>query len=761
MGTGYSIAEQANEQNKPPALSDEWEYIATTSRMQDTVGIWDILSILWQRKGLILAIVTSVTAAALIVLFQVQPTFRAQSLVLIESSSPDITSLANVAVGMPADPESIQSEMVVLRAPSLAKEVIERLGLARDPEFNAALRPPGWLEGTISQYLRPVVAWLGAALGRNNRNAERQAHDNTDNAAAAKKQRVGAQRSDMIRIFLDKLEVSVQGNSRVIAVGFSSHDAQTAAQVPNILAEVYLQRQRAAKQKIAELDTQLLGKRVAALRQKVESADQAVEAYRKESGLLQGDKGSPLIMQQLTDTSTQLTLAQAARSKAQARLDQIEALARTPGGIESSNDVMDSALIPYLREQKIELQRKKGELTAKLTDQHPAVLRLQADIREMNARIKAEEKRVVEGYRSDVAATKAQKNSVQNEFDQFKTAVAEANEKEIKLRSLQREADADRTLLATMLSRLKETRQQQDVGTQQADARIVSLADVPINPAFPKKGAMVTLALVGSSLLSVLIVLVSEQRDRGFRSNKQIEQALGMPVFGAVPKLGASNSFLKVSNAYKIFDESNPALKEAMRSIYGSIVLSHRDRSPRKILITSSVPNEGKTAIAVNLARMEALAGKNVVVVDADLRSPDIHHAFASPKAPGLVELVTGDVGIDTVLRKDSTSGAWFITAGTAASDPLAILTSQWLDEILDRLTERFDLVIFDSPPSNMFVDARILSTKIEKTLFVVRWGGTPQEIVRDVFKRHAQSGAHVSGVIFSMTSRRTYSQYG
>lgn len=761
MGTGYSLAEQANKQNKQLALPAELEYIATTSRMQDTVGIWDIFNVLWQRKWLIVAIVTSITVVAGIVLFRVQPTFRAQSLLIIQARSPDIASLANVAAGLPADPESIQSEMVVLRSPGLAKEAIDRLGLAQDPEFNAALRPPGWLEATFSQYLRPVAAWLGTTLGLDSRSAESQVHGSAKSAAASDKRHVGAQRGDVISAFLDKLEVSVQGNSRVLAVAFSSHSAQTAAQVPNTLAEVYLQRQRDAKQKIAELDTELLSKRVAALRQKVQSADQAVETYRKKSGLLQGDKGSPLIMQQLTDTSTQLTLAQAASSQAQTRLDQIEALARTPGGIESSSDVMNSALIPYLREQKIQLQRKKGELSAKLTDQHPAVLRLQAGIQEMNARIKAEEKRVVEGYRSDVAATKANEKSVQNAFDQFKTGVADANEKEIKLRSLQRDADADRTLLATMLSRLKETQQQEGMKSQQADARIVSLADVPNTPDFPKKGAMMALALVGSLLLSVLIVLVSEQRDRGFRSNKQIEQALSMPVLGAVPKLGALSNLRKGSNTYKLFDQSDAALKEAMRSIYGSIVLSHRDRSPRKLLITSSVPNEGKTAIAVNMARVEALAGKNVVVVDADLRSPDIHHAFASPKVPGLVELVTGDASIDTVLRKDSTSGAWFITAGTAASDPLAILTSQRLDEILDRLTERFDLVIFDSPPSNMFVDARILSTKIEETLFVVRWGGTPQEIVRDVFKRHAQSGAHVSGVIFSMTSRRTYSQYG
>ncbi|GAB3676712.1 GumC family protein [Salinisphaera aquimarina] len=761
MGMAHSLVEQENDNRKRLALPAELEYIATASRMQDTVGLWDIFNTLWRRKGLILAVVASIMIAVSIVLLQISPTFRAQSLLIIGSRSPDVASLVNVAVGLPADPESIESEMVILRSPSLAKKVIDRLGLQDDPEFNPALRAPSWLAAKVTRYKRAIAVWSSNVFELGGPAVDEQSVVDAVSAPESGSQRSGAELADVIEAFLEKLEVSVQGNSRVLSVAFSSHSAETAAQVPNTLAKIYLQGQRDAKQEMARLDTELLNKRVDSLRTKVEAEDQAVESYRQKSGLLQSDQGSTLITQQLTDTSTQVTQAKIERAQAEARLEQIQKLAQTPAGIEASSEVMNSALIPYLREQEVQLLHRKGEMSAQYAPRHPAMVNIQRDIGALRSRIKNEEKRIVDGYRNDVAAARVRERTIQNRFDQLKAEVGQANEKEIKLRSLEREAEADRSLLATLLSRLKETRQQQGMDVQQADARIVSLADVPSSASFPKTGAMLALALVGSSLLGMLIVLISEQRDRGFRSSRQVEETMRMPVLGSVPKLGVFSKVRNRSIAYRLLDQSNVAVREAMRSIYESLLLSNRDGAPKSILITSSVANEGKTAIAVSLARMEAFTGANVLVVDTDLRSPDIHRAFNATESPGLVELVTGEAELDETLRKDPESGAWYVTAGRRTADPLTILTSERFGDLLGVLSGRFDLVIFDSPPSNMFLDARILSAKVEKTLFVVRWGETPQELVLEVFKRHAQSGAQLSGVVLSMTDGKRRSQYG
>lgn len=758
MGTGHSLS-APSDRGKEVAFPPELEYLATSARMRDTVGIWDVLETLWRRRWLIAAVVISVMAAAVLVLLQIQPTYRAQALLIIESRSPNIASMVNVAFGQPADPESIQSEMVILRSPSLAKKVIDRLDLDQRPEFNPALRPSGW-------------GWIGVAKAQSRKPASRMSEDIliplgptqprlSGAAALPSAMRPNSEQASVINAFLEKLDVSVQGNSRVISVVFSSHDPQIAAQVPNTLVEIYLQDQREAKREIAELDTALLAKQVSALRGKVEAEDQAVEAYRKKSGLLLSEQGSPLINQQLSDTSEELAAARAERWRAEARLEQVKELARRPGGIDSSSELMDSALIPFLREQEVELQRKRAEMSVRYGPQHPAMTGLGRDIGELRARLAAEKQRILDGYRTDLVAARRKEAQLQAHFDTLKVEVAQANEKEIKLRSLEREAEADRALLATMLARLKETRQKRSIDAQQADARIVSLADIPSSAAFPKTGAMLALSLVGSTLLSMLIVLVSEQRDRGFTSRREAEEVLGIPVLGSVPKLSVFRKYGRRSIAHPLLDQSHFMLKEAMRSIYESILLSHRGGSPKSLLIASSVADEGKTAVAVGLARMEALTGSNVLVVDADLRRPEIHRVFRAAESPGLVELVAGEVELDAALNQDELSGTWYMTAGRHAIDPLDILTSSAFDDVLERLIQRFDLVVIDSPPSTMFLDARILSNKVEKTLFVVRCGETPQEVALDTLRRHAQSGAQISGVVLSMTDGKAEPRYG
>lgn len=755
MSTGRALSEQPGDRGNGVAWPVELEYLATTARMRDTVGIWDILNTLWRRRWLIGAVIASIMMATVVVLFQITPSYRAQALLIIEGRSPNFTSPVNVSFGQLADPESIQSEMVILRSPTLAKKVIDRLGLQQMPEFNPALRESGSLVAVWAEFQRLAEKGIESLFGQSYRQRSVIA------AASSSGQQTGAVGANVINAFLDNLEVSVQGSSRVISLAFSSHDPDVAAKVPNTLAEIYFQEQRQSKREIAELDAAILDEQVAALRKEVDAEDQAVETYRKQSGLLRSEQAVPLTNQRIGDASRQLAQARASRWQAEARLNQLRELERVPGEIDSSSELMNSALIPFLREQEAELRRERARMSVRYGPKHAQMLSLEEGIREIQARLKAEKSRVIEGYRNDVVVARAREATLQNYFDRVEADVTESNEKEIKLRSLEREADSDRALLATMMARLKESRQQRAIDAQQADGRVVSLADIPSQAAFPKVGAMMALALVGSTLLSMLIVLVSEQRDRGFSSRREVEETMGMRVLGSVPKLEVFRKLGSRPGSHPSQDQSNVVLKESMRSIYESILLSDRENAPRSLLITSSVADEGKTAVAVGLARMEALTGSNVLVMDADLRRPDIHHAFGATESPGLVDLVTGEVDLETVLRRDQVCGAWYMTAGRPASDPLTILTSEAFDEILAKLVARFDLIIIDSPPSQMFLDARILSTKIEKTLLVVRCGETPQQVVQDTLKRHAESGARFTGVVLSMTDGKAEPQYG
>ncbi len=203
------------------------------------------------------------------------------------------------------------------------------------------------------------------------------------------------------------------------------------------------------------------------------------------------------------------------------------------------------------------------------------------------------------------------------------------------------------------------------------------------------------------------------------------------------------------------------AFGESIRTLYTSILLSRVDDPPKSILITSSLPKEGKTVIATCLARLRGAAGQRVVVVDADLRHPKIHRLFDVPVQPGLTDLLAGDASIDDVVHKDKASGAHVIPAGRPVPNPQDLLGSDQMRKFFDALAGSYDLVILDSPPVVAVSDARILSNAVDITIFIVRWADTRREVVSQGIKQIATSGGRLAGVVLSLVNAKKHAGYG
>ena len=255
--------------------------------------------------------------------------------------------------------------------------------------------------------------------------------------------------------------------------------------------------------------------------------------------------------------------------------------------------------------------------------------------------------------------------------------------------------------------------------------------------------------------------MVIEHLDHGFRSMTQIEQAMGVPALGLVPMIGGLDKLRSEPFDY-IVERPVSAFGEAVRSLYTSILLSNVDSPPRTVLITSSLPNEGKTSLSISLARLVALQSqKRVVLIDADLRRPQIHRKMGLPASPGLVEYLAGEATLDEVMRHDEKSGAQVIVAGGIPNNPTDILASDHMKSLLDELTNANDLVVLDSPPALAVSDPRVLSRLAEKTVYVVRWAETRRETALMGLKQIVDVGSDVAGVALSMVNVRKHSRYG
>ncbi len=692
------------------------------------VGFADLVDLI-RRNVLLIAVITlSITVLTGVALSRVQPRYSAQALLMLDSRGNPLVNLNTVVTGIPGDPEAIQSEIEVLRSGRLANMVISELDLDRLVEFNDALA-------------------AGVAPAQ------------SGDASTGPGNMIEGNRVEVIRKFRDRLAVEPKPGSRVIAINFSSQDPRLAATVANTVAETYLRDQLETKFEAIQRATDWLNERVAELRDKVSQSERAVEEYREQSGLLEGG-GVTLTEQEISDLNAQLIAARSARTEAEARLRQIRRLIGTPDGAASAGEVLGSSLIQRLKEQETAVQRQVAELATEYGDSHPTMIKLRAEAADLTARIDAEIQKIVDGLDYEVAIARAREASLASAVADAKARVGEANRADVGLRALEREAQANRLLLETMLARFTESSAQDDMASQQPDARIISSAVVPVDPSFPMTKAILALAFVAGGFIALIVAFIREFSDKGFRAGEQVESATGVRSLGFVPMV-RSRLLGKNSPTEYLLSHSASAFAESIRSFHVGLATDRSGRAPRSILVTSSQPGEGKTTVAVCLARLLAQAGQRVVIIDADTRRPAVHDAMGVEVKPGLMDVLAGKAPLNEAIVADTRTGAAVLPAGKVVSNPPAALSSPRINELLRVVSARYDCVIVDSPPIMAVADALMLTRRVDATVVVARWGQTRRESVRLALKRIADAGGNVAGVLLSMVNVRRYAKYG
>jgi len=690
--------------------------IYTTRPESDDVGLAEIFSVLRRRAWLLVAVVVPALVIAVAAITLLPPRYTAEVLIMIEpDGSKNIVSLESVVAGLSGDAESVQSEAYVLQSRALADRVVQKLGLDSDAEFNGRLA-----DGKTAEV--SAVAYSG-----------------------------------VIDSFQGRLEVVPLENSRVIAVRFTSLSADKASLIANTLANEYLQSRLETKFELTQRANTWLAQRIAELRDRVTEAEGAVENARESLGLLEGD-GVTLASQELAELNTKLVVARSERAEAQASLQELERALRSRGGADAVGRVLDSPLIQSLREQQAEVERRVAELSTELGDKHPRMIQLRAESAELDQRIESETNKIVAGLRNELGSARARENSLQQSLDEIKERVTVANQNDIELRALEREAEANQALLGTLLARQQETLSQEDLSFQQPDASIFSPADVPSEPSFPKPALIVGLALIASAVLGLVLVLILELLDGGFRSGEQFEHATGVPSIGFVPLTRKPDDY-KTLAGY-VAGRPASAFGEAMRTLSWSLKLAFPDEPPRVVLVTSSLPGEGKTTVASAMATSQSRAGQRVVLVDADIRRAGCHNVTGVDREPGLTNLLAGEVELDQVLAVSEWSGLEVIPAGTPSPHAPNLLGSQKMADLLHQLSGRFDLVVIDSPPLMAAADARILSRLADATVLMVRWGKTRRPVVRLAVRQLQAAGARLAGGLLTMVDVNRNAKY-
>jgi capsular exopolysaccharide synthesis family protein len=364
---------------------------------------------------------------------------------------------------------------------------------------------------------------------------------------------------------------------------------------------------------------------------------------------------------------------------------------------------------------------------------------------------------VIAGVAKEYEVARANEQAIAGALGQSKAEIQGINRKEFQLGVLEREANANRQLYDMFVNRFKETNVAADL--QSTVARVVDPATVPGGAYAPKKTQIVSIAAAVALIIGMMLSLLLDRINNTINTAGEVEARLGVPMLGYLQKMeGAGKKSLKTEMAF--LTDSQSLFSESIRTIRTSVLMSAVDVQKKVIVITSSVPEEGKTTVSFNLACALAQV-KRVLLVDADLRRPKIGRVIGIEKdANGLSHLVAGVAPISECIRRHEQGGFHILTAGFVPPNPLEILSSAKFNEVVDKLKDAFDIVLIDSPPVQLVSDAVVLSQLADTVLYVVKADATPYPLARSGLKRLAMANAPILGVVLNQLDLERAEKY-
>lgn len=443
----------------------------------DLGRLFGSLVVRWKR---ILFVALAVTGMALAYAWLATPHYRGETRILIETRESVFTRPQTGSDDRPLlDEEGVTSQVQVITSTDLLKEVARKLDLARLPEFDAAANM-----SALSRFL--VVAGL-----------------KSDPNEIPPEERV-------LKVFREKLNVYRVENSRVIVIEMSAEDPKLAAEIPNALADAYIAVQSAAKLQSNSDATDWLEPEIASLSERVKAAEARVANFRAQSDLLIGQNNSVLATQQLSELSTELSRVRANRGAAEANAASVRAVLQSGASLDSLPEVLSSQLIQRLREREVQLRADIADISTTLLDNHPRIRAARSQLADLDRQIRAEAENVLKSLGTEANAAKLREQQLVADLNELKAESARAGEEEVELRALEREANAQRELLESYLSRYREASSRRDGNYLPADARIFSRAIVPAEPYYPKPLPIAGAAFIGSLLVMAIVTLLQE-----------------------------------------------------------------------------------------------------------------------------------------------------------------------------------------------------------------------------------------------------------
>jgi succinoglycan biosynthesis transport protein ExoP len=664
--------------------------------------LYDYLLILRKHQWLILSFMLAVVSITAIGTFRMQPVYIATSRIEIDRENSNILPFQGTdSYDYMTDLENyIETQSKILTSETLALQTIRsgilsgQTDFASDPSASDALAT-----GNLANLKPPPE--LGA--------------------------------------FLSSLSVKRVPNSRLMDVSFESTSPLQAAQIVNAHIKNFVEQNFQSRYEATTRASTWLTDQLNELKIRVEKAEDARIAYERQNQIwaLDGDKGS-VTTQRLSDLNKQLTDTQSERMRKQSLFEFAKA-----GDLDSVPQIRDNPAVQDLFRKRSDVNNQYADSLNQYGPNFPKVLRLQSQLKELDAAADREKRAVITRLESEYREARQREELLTKALDQQKSEVNQMSERMVQYGILKREAEANKALYDGLLTKLKEAGI--SAGLRSSNIRVVDPAMVPTYPARPAKTRNIALSFVIGLVGGIGLALLREYMDNTVKSPDDIEALVRLPSLAVVPAFSESNGDRPRSKLLKGVSTNGhekrielvaqhlpkSQMSEAFRALRTALLLSQADHPPQVILVTSALPREGKTTAAANLAVTLAQLGDRTLLIDADLRKPGVGRllSLGDGKYAGLSSYLAGVSSLDLVtIQHPAVPNLSAIPTGPLPPNPADLLSSHKLSDAIAELRTKFKFIVIDSPPIMAATDAVILSVKADGVLLVVRSGETPKE---------------------------------
>lgn len=702
-----------------------------------------LIGALRRRRMVLLACLLLFPAIALIASKNLTPRYTASTTVMFEPTEYAARELQSILRDESTTDAVLASQVEIIRSLSVARRVVRRFGLTEREEFAWWLQDRARAEGAFYR-LHARAAEAATAISPDL--AAWIAPEPPAEIPPAELAEIQAAEA-----LLQRLDVQVVRNSRVLQIRFTSQDPQLAASVANLAAELYIADQLDAKFDAVRRANDWLDGRVAQLRQEVNRNEAQIAELRMQSGLTRGVNAG-LQTEQISRLTADLAEARNTLAGAEARLG----AARGIGAGNADLTALGSANLVAQRVARDEARRELDRLSATLGPGHPDVRAAAGRLAAADRAVGGETARVTQALEAEVRTARARVGSLEASLREQEERLNRTQGAEIRVNALERETEAARSLLRAVLERSQTTVTQTAI--EKPDGRILSPATVPGQPSFPKPLLFVVAATALGGLSGLMLVWLLEQSDSTLRSGDDLRSALGVPCLALVPKLRRGILGRHRVEDYVARKPLSP-FAEAMRTLRAALWLG--SDPPKVVLVTAARPGEGKTTTALSLARSAAMNGERVLLIDCDIRQPAIGRLLRTEGAPGITDLLLGQAGYEQILRRDHLTALDWIPAGAAEIHSLGLFMSEAMAGLLERVRRDYDLVVLDAPPALAMADARVVARLADATLLCVKWRDTPRSVVRNSLALLEDAKARIVGAALTQVDAKTHRRSG